>query len=128
MGTHGLQLSDAAMESAAAMGIELRHYYSCRRRLRHHSIAGRHENPTIYKPETQIRGSPTLPPPRRPAEREGTDGLAGGETRESGFSFSPLASTVVGRGEEESKLLSRSKRLMYKMERRLTNPVISGIL
>jgi hypothetical protein len=82
MGTHGLQLSDAAMESAAAIGIELRHYYSCRRRPRHHSVAGRHENPTIYKPETQIRGSPTLPPPRRPAEREGTDGLAGGETRE----------------------------------------------
>jgi hypothetical protein len=103
MGTHGLQLSDAAMESAAAMGIELRHYYSCRRRLRHHSVAGRHENPTIYKPETQIRGSPTLPPPRQPVESEGTGGLAGGETRETWlllFTSHGHCSEEKGRGKQ----------------------------
>ena len=49
---------------------------------RHHPLlngATRRPTPTIYRPETQDRGSSTLPPPKRPAEREGTTGLAGGE-------------------------------------------------
>jgi hypothetical protein len=83
MGIRSRQLSDAARRNVVAMGSELRHLYSSRRRLRHHSVAGKLEDPTIYRPSTQIGGSPTLPPPKRPAEREGTDDLAGGETRET---------------------------------------------
>jgi hypothetical protein len=79
----GLQLSDATREGVVAMGIELRPLYSSRHRLHHHNAAGRPIDPTIYKTDPQIRGSPTLPPPRQPVESEGTGSLAGGETRET---------------------------------------------
>ena len=65
------------------MGIKLGQSYSTRQRLRHHNAASRHTHPTIYKPESQIRGSRPLPPPKQLTERKGTDGLAGGETRET---------------------------------------------
>lgn len=51
---------------------------------RHHprsATAGR-PRPTIYTPRTERRGSPTLPPPKRPAEGQRADGLAGDGARE----------------------------------------------
>jgi hypothetical protein len=67
------------------MGIEQWHLYSRRRRLRHHNAAGRQTYPTIYTLGTQIRGPPTLPPPERLPEREGTNGPAGGKARDAGL-------------------------------------------
>jgi hypothetical protein len=104
--THGLQLPDGAKESVAAMGSQLRLLHSSRRRLRHHNIASRPIDPTIYMPDTQIRGFPTLPPPKQPAEREGTDGLAGGETRETWlllFASHGHCSKERGRGKQSWK-------------------------
>jgi hypothetical protein len=81
--TNHHQLTDDSTMSTVVMANELRHPYSPRRHLRHHSAAGPKTTPTIYTPEPQSRGSPALPPPKQPAEREGTDGLAGGGKRKT---------------------------------------------
>jgi hypothetical protein len=87
------------------MGIELRLLYSSRRRLHHHNAAGRPIDPTIYKPDPQIHGSPPLPPLRQPVESEGTGGLAGGETRETWlllFASHGYCSEEKGRGKQSN--------------------------
>jgi hypothetical protein len=57
--------------------------YSGRRSRSHRNSAAGATNPnpsyTIHTAMAQIRGPRPLPPPDRPVEGEGTDGLAGGE-------------------------------------------------
>jgi hypothetical protein len=83
--THGHQkpdqLLDTATKDAAEVEQKLPETYSKQRHCHHQSAAAGRPTPTIYTPDPQIRGSPALPPPRRPTEREGTDGLAGGGQR-----------------------------------------------
>ena len=74
---------DTAAKGAAEMEAELQGIYSQRRRRTlHQNDAEGRPNPTIYTPETQIRVSPTLPPPKQPPEREGNRGPVAGGSRE----------------------------------------------
>ena len=69
-----------------------------RRRRRHHlaSAAGNHYS-TLYTPQARIRGPPTLPPPQRRPEREGTGRSAvGGRVSRATLPFR-LSRTVFGK-------------------------------
>jgi hypothetical protein len=77
---------------AAPRWGDLQTLYSPPRPRRHHPNDGvQQTSPTIYTRRTELPSSPTLPPPERPTEGEGTNELARGGSRETGrlpFRFS----------------------------------------